>query len=136
MIGNISFGISFENGRRRVPIPPAVINAVYPSKPFDDPAPPIESIVRSPTRVSRASGEGRGERQGHVFNLGTIRDRCGASSTHEYAGDMRRPFFLCPGGRDAEEPVRRAHDFSEFRSPIVITSENVFLLSPDVSQVL
>src|SRR3989442_12013488 len=57
MIGNISFGISFENGRRRVPIPPAVIKAVYPSKPFDDPAPSIESIVRSPTprRPERAA---------------------------------------------------------------------------------
>src|SRR5438445_108009 len=86
--------------------------------------PPSNRLSDRPPEVSRASGEGRGERQGHVFNLGTIRDRCGASSTHEYAGDMRRPFFLCPGGRDAEEPVRRVHGLSEFRSPIVITSEN------------
>src|SRR5213594_976629 len=50
MIGNISFGISFENGKRRVPIPPAVIKAVYPSKPFDDPVSSIDSMVRPLTR--------------------------------------------------------------------------------------
>src|SRR5439155_753795 len=32
MIGSISFGISLEKGRSRVPIPPAVINAGYDSR--------------------------------------------------------------------------------------------------------
>src|SRR5206468_3985920 len=58
MIGNISFGISFENGKRRVPIPPAVIKAVYPSKPFDDPVPSVQDLPEfRPSKVIRSEND-------------------------------------------------------------------------------
>src|SRR5256712_13417508 len=59
---------------------------------------PSNRLSDRPPELSRASGEGRGERQGHVFNLGTIRDRCGASSTYEYAGICADRSSFAPAG--------------------------------------
>src|SRR6266705_5262507 len=96
--------------------------------------PSIRWSDRSP-EVFRTRGEGLGLRQRHVFNLGTIMDTCGASSTDEYTGDMCRPFFLHGSGRYGEEPVPSVQDLPEFRSSNVIRSENDFLVLPDVPQV-
>src|SRR5438876_12458394 len=97
--------------------------------------PSIRWSDRSP-EVFRTDGEGPGQRQRHVFNLGTIMDTCGASSTYEYTGDMCRTFFLHASGRYGEEPVPSVQDLPEFRSSNVIRSENDFLVLPDVPQVL
>src|SRR5213594_564607 len=50
MIGNISLGISLENGSSRVPIPPAVISAVNWSRRFEAAGSRIDSEYRLPTR--------------------------------------------------------------------------------------
>src|SRR2546426_7818572 len=50
MIGNISLGISLENGRSRVPMPPAVMSAVYPSIRFDAVTRRADPERSSPTR--------------------------------------------------------------------------------------
>src|SRR5213592_4662364 len=47
--------------------------------------PSIRWSDRSP-EVFRTDGEGPGQRQRHVFNLGTIMDTCGASSTYNTRG--------------------------------------------------
>src|SRR5438128_10779716 len=100
------------------------------------PLPPsIRWSDRSP-EVFRTDGDGLGQRQRHVFNLGTIMDTCGASSTYEYREDMRQVFFLHPSGRYGEEPVPSVQDLPEFRPSNVIRSENDFLVLPDVPQVL
>src|SRR5207247_7302477 len=70
MIGNISFGISFENGKSRVPIPPAVIKAVYPSMPFDDPVSSIDSMVRPLTRAVPNRWRGTRPTSTSCFQLG------------------------------------------------------------------
>src|SRR5207249_8629575 len=87
--------------------------------------PSIRWSDRSP-ELFRTDGEGPGQRQRHVFNLGTIMDTCGASSTCEYTGDMCRTFFLHASGRYGEEPVPSVQDLPEFRSSNVIRSENDF----------
>src|SRR5947199_9166624 len=97
--------------------------------------PSIRWSDRSP-EVFRTDGEGRGQRQRDVFNLGTIMDTCGASSTCEYTGKMCRTFFLHASGRYEEEPVPSVQDLPEFRSSNVIRSETDFLVLPDVPQVL
>src|SRR3989442_15872613 len=50
MIGNISLGISLENGRSRVPIPPAVMSAAYPRIPFCPDASRLDPECSLPTR--------------------------------------------------------------------------------------
>src|SRR2546426_6303893 len=57
--------------------------------------------------LSERNRRTRDLRQRHVFNVGTILDRCRDWSTFEYTGNMRRPRLLRFEGRHAEEDARR-----------------------------
>src|SRR5881396_1463031 len=136
MIGNISFGISFENGKSRVPIPPAVIKAVYPSMPFDDPVSSIDSMVRPLTRAVPNRWRGTRPTSTSCFQLGYNNGyvRC---FEHMRIHGGYVPNVLPSRERTIwEEPVPSVQDLPEFRSSNVIRSENDFFFLPDVQQVL
>src|SRR5207249_5083951 len=90
--------------------------------------PSIRWSDRSP-ELFRTDGEGPGQRQRHVFNLGTIMDTCGASSTCEYTGDMCRTFFLHASGRYGEEPVPSVQDPPNFGLQMLSEVKTIFSFS-------
>src|SRR5207244_3946452 len=111
MIGSISFGISLEKGRSRVPIPPAVINAGYDSRlagssastelvalRFDNMCRPHTPLFFWPCQ------QGVGLRQRHVFNMDRKRNSRCAVSISEYAGTLHD--FLAPAA-DGNDAARR-----------------------------
>src|SRR6058998_1606431 len=108
MIGNISLGISLENGRSRVPIPPAVMSAAYPRIPFCPDASRLDPECSLPTRYCPNGVEERAAYVNVMFSTWVqprIHAAIGAHSNTRGICDDLACFGL--KGRHAEEDARR-----------------------------
>src|SRR2546427_10178008 len=124
MIGNISLGISLENGRSRVPIPPAVMSAAYPRIPFCPDASRLDPECSLPTRYCPNGVEERAAYVNVMFSTWVqswIDAAIGAHSNTRGICDDLACFALKGAMGGGRSP---GHFSSSFRSRDIIRGEN------------